>query len=131
MSEFHDQVVSDSKGDPEDEEAMDLEQEEDTEEARQLFALLPRGSLRILCVGEKPSIAQSIAKFLSRGHFNTRKQGVTPIHGLSSLSLLLSVCLCVSIPYCHGYHTEFPGTFRGDSVFYRVTAVTGHGESVC
>ncbi|GCB67900.1 hypothetical protein scyTo_0000790 [Scyliorhinus torazame] len=54
-------------------------------------------------VAEKPSLAQSIAKILSRGNFNSRKglNGVCSVH-------------------------EYPGTFLGQSVRFKVTSVCGH-----
>lgn len=47
------------------------------------------GKARVLCVGEKPSIAQTIAEVLSRGHMSTRKGRATNVHG----TLPLSVCV--------------------------------------
>ena len=56
----------------------------------------------VLCVGEKPSIADGISKHLSSGAFiETRRGAGTPVH-------------------------EFLGDFKGERVLYRVTSVTGH-----
>ncbi|XP_048467523.1 DNA topoisomerase 3-beta-1 isoform X3 [Rhincodon typus] len=57
----------------------------------------------VLMVAEKPSLAQSIAKILSRGNFNSRKglNGVCSVH-------------------------EYTGTFLGQNVRFKVTSVCGH-----
>ncbi|XP_067861629.1 DNA topoisomerase 3-beta-1 [Heptranchias perlo] len=57
----------------------------------------------VLMVAEKPSLAQSIAKILSRGNLNSRKglNGVCSVH-------------------------EYTGTFLGQSVRFKVTSVCGH-----
>ena len=52
-------------------------------------------------VAEKPSMAASIASFLSDGSFSTRSDGACPTH-------------------------EFAGSFQGRRVTMRVTAVKGH-----
>mmetsp|Transcript_30854 Transcript_30854/g.60226 ORF Transcript_30854/g.60226 Transcript_30854/m.60226 type:complete len:959 (-) Transcript_30854:157-3033(-) len=63
----------------------------------------PAGSATktVLCVGEKPSIAQSIAQHLSRGQYTTSKGAGTPVH-------------------------EFTGKFQGQQCKFKVTSVTGH-----
>ncbi len=58
--------------------------------------------VRVLMVGEKPSIAQSIAQFLSPGgQFETRSAIGTPVH-------------------------EFGGRFQDKPCLFRVTSVAGH-----
>ena len=54
----------------------------------------------VLCVAEKPSLALSIAKFLSDGQQHTRRGG-------------------------QGVH-EFERRFKGAHCLFRVTAVIGH-----
>lgn len=57
----------------------------------------------VLMVAEKPSLAQSIAKILSRGNLNSRKglNGVCSVH-------------------------EYAGTFLRQNVRFKVTSVCGH-----
>jgi DNA topoisomerase-3 len=57
----------------------------------------------ILMVAEKPSIAETLAKAISRGKYNSRK-------GVS-----------------HAVHVhEFQGTFQGQPAFIKITSVAGH-----
>lgn len=58
----------------------------------------------VLCVAEKPSLALSIAKFLSDGHMHTRRGG-QDVH-------------------------EFTRSFKGRSCNFKVTAVIGHVLSI-
>lgn len=59
----------------------------------------------VLMVAEKPSLAQSIAKILSGGQFNSRKG----FNGACSV---------------HEYKGRFPPT--GETVSYKMTSVCGH-----
>eukprot|EP00808_Paulinella_micropora_P011679 g81653.t1 len=60
------------------------------------------GRTKVLMVAEKPSIAQSIAQYISGGSFHPHARfGGTPVH-------------------------EFNGTFQGDAAHFLVTSVTGH-----
>ncbi|XP_026275086.1 DNA topoisomerase 3-beta-1 [Frankliniella occidentalis] len=61
----------------------------------------------VLMVAEKPSLATSLAHILSNGHSTSRKA----INGACSVH-------------------EWQGTFRGESVFYKMTSVCGHVMSL-
>ncbi|MES1921050.1 hypothetical protein MHBO_002648, partial [Bonamia ostreae] len=54
-----------------------------------------------LIVGEKPSVALSVAKALSNNNFQSKKSFATPIH-------------------------EFTGSFQDKRTVFRCTSVTGH-----
>lgn len=57
----------------------------------------------VLMVAEKPSLAESLAKLLSRNNHNSRR-------GINNA--------------CHVH--EWNGTFRGEQVRYKMTSVCGH-----
>ncbi len=80
------------------------------------------GSKKVLCVAEKPSIAQTLADALSNEPVHTRKGIATPVHGggFRGASRIADRA-ALKVP------SEFHGRFRGHPAAFKVTSVTGHG----